>query len=121
MTIVVGFSFGGMLACCVTTKLWREPTSALNTALLRNNVTCITFGQPLIRIPYVQETIEVFPLLEQTIHLVLNKEDYIPGLLHYYEIGCRMKAIALAQSTGKSTTSESVDTGKLITVSSKVT
>ena len=103
-----------MLACCVTANLWREPTSSLNTALLRKNVTCITFGQPLACIPYVQETIQNFPLLNETIHRVLNKEDVVPQLFHCYEVGCRIN-----QSTNRSTPNScapSVESDKLITV-----
>ena len=89
--IIIGFSYGGMLACCVTSYLWRAGF-LLSIALLQKNVTCITFGQPLINIPYVSNTILRFPELEETIHLILDKQDKVPGLLHYLQVGCILKA-----------------------------
>jgi hypothetical protein len=53
---------------------------------------CVTFGQPLISIPFVNSTILRFPALENTIHLVLNKQDKIPGVLYYFQLGCILKA-----------------------------
>ena len=59
-----GFSFGGMLACNVTAKLWRETYASVG---LLKNVICISFGQPLIKIPSVQEAVQDFPGLEEMI------------------------------------------------------
>ena len=64
----------------------------LSVALLQKNVTCITFGQPLINIPFVENTLARFPELEDTIHLVLDKQDKVPGLFHYFQVGCILKA-----------------------------
>ena len=89
--IRIGFSYGGMLACCVTSYLWRAGF-LLSVALLQKNVTCITFGQPLINIPFVHDTIMRFPELEETIHLVLDEQDKLPGIFHYFQVGCILKA-----------------------------
>lgn len=64
----------------------------LSVALLQKNVTCITFGQPLITIPFIESTLARFPELEDTIHLVLDKLDKVPGLFHYFQVGCILKA-----------------------------
>lgn len=82
-----------MLACCVTSYLWRAGF-LLSVALLQKNVTCITFGQPLINIPFVENTLVRFPELEDIIHLVLDKQDKVPGLFHYFQVGCILKAQA---------------------------
>ena len=42
---------------------------------------CITFGQPPIDIPYVQETINNNPKFENTIHSIYDQEDIFPKLL----------------------------------------
>lgn len=89
--INLGFSFGGMLASCVTSHLWNAGF-LLSVALLEKNVMCVTFGQPLIDIPYVTDTIQRFPALEDTIHLILNKHDRVPSILHYFQVGCILKA-----------------------------
>ena len=91
-----------MLACCVTSYLWRAGF-LLSVALLQKNVTCITFGQPLINIPFVHKTILTFPQLEDTIHLVLDKQDKVPGLFHYFQIGCMLNARAQCASQQEST------------------
>ena len=82
----LGFSFGGMLACCIAANIWRR--SQINADVLKEQVICITFGQPLISIPFVQEVIEDYPKFEATICSMFNKDDVIPGLLQYFSIGC---------------------------------
>ena len=93
-----------MLASCFTSHLWRAGI-LLSEALLQNNVMCVTFGQPLISIPYVQNTIQRFPQLENTIHLVLNKEDKVPSVLHYFHLGCILKAQDKREATRQTTVS----------------
>ncbi len=85
--VIAGFSFGGLLACSIAAKLCR---TTLDPCLLQRNLCCITFGQPLIAIPFVQKTVEMFPHLEKAIHLVYDKEDIIPGLMHYHTVGCSL-------------------------------
>ena len=80
-----------MLASAVTSHLWNAGF-LLSVALLEKNVMCVTFGQPLINIPYVTETIQRFPALRETIHLVMNSQDKVPGILHYLQIGCIVNA-----------------------------
>ena len=103
-----GFSFGGLLACYVAAYIWRA--SCLDVARLQKNVMCITFGQPLFNIPYVQEMLQIYgSAFEQTLHLVLDKEDIVPPILCYIGIGCILKSHSLAKTATvqmKSTSSE---------------
>lgn len=87
-----------MLASCVTSYLWRAGF-LLSTDLLQKNVMCVTFGQPLISIPYVMSTIQKFPSLENTIHLILNKQDKVPSILHYYQMGCILEGQGTLEAT----------------------
>lgn len=82
----IGFSFGGMLACYAAANLWKK--SFISGDVLEKNVICITFGQPLIPIPYVEEAIKDFPQFEATIHAVYDKDDFFPRVLYYYAVGC---------------------------------
>ena len=84
---MLGFSFGGMLACYVAANLWKM--SFISGDLLEKNVICITFGQPLIPVPYVEEAIKDFPQFETTIHAVYDKDDFFPRVLYYYNVGCQ--------------------------------
>lgn len=95
----IGFSFGGLLACYVAAYIWRA--SCLDTSRLQKNVSCITFGQPLFSIPYVQEMIQIYPAFEKTLYLVLDKEDIVPPLLCYFGIGCIMKSHALTKGVSR--------------------
>ena len=104
---LLGFSYGGLLATCFTSHLWRAGI-LLRVPLLQKNVMCITFGQPLISIPFVNNTILRFPALENTIHLVLNKQDKVPGVLRYFQLGCILKAQEKRDATCQTTVSEAI-------------
>ncbi len=45
----------------------------------------------------------MFPHLRSTIHLVYDKEDIIPGLMHYHTVGC---SYSVAQNQQLASTSE---------------
>lgn len=99
MSGFLGFSFGGMLACCNAARLWKE--SSISIDVLENSVVCITFGQPLVAIPYVQETVNSITKFENTIHSIYDQEDIFPRLLRdkyghlpILDEGSRLKAIA---------------------------
>ena len=83
-----GFSFGGMMACHMAAVLWKG--SSLDRDILKKNIICITFGQPLIPIVSVEEAINDHPQFEDTIHAVYEKDDFIPRVLYYYNIGCQL-------------------------------
>ena len=78
---ILGFSFGGMLACCNTARIWKE--TCFGIEFLEKNVLCVTFGQPLLANPYVQGAIEEYPMFEKNIHTVYDSEDVFPILLRY--------------------------------------
>lgn len=50
-------------------------------------MVCITFGQPLLGIPLLQEVAGKIPQFESIIHSVFDKEDVMPQLLHYFNFG----------------------------------
>lgn len=54
--------------------------------LLESNIACITFGQPLVRIPLVQSVIQKFERFKTTIHSVMNQDDILPRLLRYLTV-----------------------------------
>lgn len=68
-----------MLACYNAARLWDKATISVD--VLEKNVACITFGQPLLPIPYVQDTIRKYAKFENTIHSVFDEEDIFPKLL----------------------------------------
>ena len=76
-----------MLACYVAATLWKK--SFISGDVLEKNVVCITFGQPLIAIPFVEEVIKDFPQFEATIHAIYDKDDFFPRVLYYYRVGCK--------------------------------
>ena len=84
--VYIGFSFGGMLACYVAANIWKK--SYISIGVLERRVACITFGQPLITLPFVQDTIQKFPQFEATVHSVFDKEDIVPRLFRYFRVGC---------------------------------
>ena len=91
-----------MLACCVAANIWEM--SYISAKVLEKNVVCITFGQPLITIPFVQNVMKKFPQFEATIHSIFDKEDIIPRLLRYFRVGCiHSHATASTASPSKKT------------------
>ena len=81
----LGFSFGGMLASCVSARLWQNMTTA-DQAFLLQHVICITFGQPFLQIKMVQEEIQICPKFEQSIHSIFYKDDVVPLMLSYLHV-----------------------------------
>lgn len=75
-----------MLACCVAANLWKETYVSIDT--LQKNVICITFGQPMINIPFVEIAIKHFPQLRNIIHMIYDKEDVFPFVFRYFNLGC---------------------------------
>ena len=82
MYFYVGFSFGGMLACCVCVRLWKSITKQ---EVLLQRALCITFGQPLLKIKMVEEELRVCPQFEKSIHSIYNMEDYVPFMISCVE------------------------------------
>lgn len=71
-----------MLACYVAANLWKENSVTLD--ILQQNVICITFGQPLIGLPFVSEVTNRFSeSFKRSIHAYYSHEDPLPFILCY--------------------------------------
>ena len=70
-----GFSFGGMLACSITAAVWETPY--ITADLLKKNLVCITFGQPLFSLPAVHNVSREQDI-KLTIHTIHIQEDVFP-------------------------------------------
>ena len=79
----VGYLFGGMLACYVAANLWKENCVTLD--VLQRNVICITFGQPLIELPFVNNATDRFSeAFKRSVHTYFSHDDPLPFLLRYF-------------------------------------
>jgi len=74
-----GFSSGGLLACMVSSVLWKE-NSYIGSDELKANTMCLTFGQPIINMPCISELAQKYPDFTTTIHQVYLKCDLIPQI-----------------------------------------
>ena len=88
ITSIAGFSFGGLLALSLAALLWKLPYFEFSTDLLKENFICITFGQPIISLPAVQEVIEECPEFEAVVHSIFTKADLIPRLMKFLDQKC---------------------------------
>eukprot|EP00731_Ephydatia_muelleri_P033464 Em0030g21a len=79
--VLTGFSFGGMLACFVAASIWNS--SVISPEEFKHRVICITFGQPLIGIPLVEDIINTSHEFRESIHLIFDQTDVIPRLLRF--------------------------------------
>jgi hypothetical protein len=79
--VLTGFSFGGMLACCIMANLWQE--SRISAEVLLKRATCIMFGQPFMKIQLVDQVFKMCPDLKKSIHSVFLKEDIFPQIMGY--------------------------------------
>ena len=75
----LGFSFGGLLANTVAAQVWDLPY--LSADLLKENLACITFGQPHVTLQIVQKVAMQRPELTATIHAVYSQDDCVPQLM----------------------------------------
>jgi hypothetical protein len=79
----LGFSFGGILACCVSARLWH---STIDREALSQRVICITFGQPFLQIKMVEEENAICPQFMESIHSVFSKKDIVPLLFSFLNV-----------------------------------
>ena len=84
-----GFSFGGLLACAVTASVWETPY--ISTDLLRQNLVCITFGQPHISMPMLDRVASQRSELVNTIHSFHCENDPVPRLLRFLDVSWKEK------------------------------
>lgn len=80
---MIGFSFGGLLALSLAALLWK--LSYFSADLLKENLICVTFAQPLITIPAVQEIAEECPEFESTVHSIFMSTDLAPQLMKFLD------------------------------------
>ena len=72
-----------MLACYVAANLWKENCVTLD--VLRRNVICITFAQPLIALPFVDEVTGRFSdAFKESVHAFFSHEDPLPFVFSYF-------------------------------------
>ena len=81
---LIGFSFGGLLACSVTARLFQQPY--LTSDQLAGSLMCITFGQPLISMQEIKETAHRLPLFKSVLHCIFTEDDIFPHLMRYTEL-----------------------------------
>ena len=78
-TLMTGFSFGGLLASAVAARVWNTPY--ISSDLLKNNMTCVTFGQPHVVVDIIQEVARKWSEMVTTIHAIFVNEDQFPSLM----------------------------------------
>ena len=79
----LGFSFGGLLASTVTAQVWDLPY--ISADLLKENLACITFGQPHVALQIVQKVAMQRPDFTATIHTVYSQDDCVPQLMRFLD------------------------------------
>ena len=104
----VGFSFGGMLACCVAARLWQSTT---DQDVLLQRVICITFGQPFLHIKMVEDQIRICPKFEKSIHSVFNKDDFVPLMIGCLGLAVLVQPLSLVKALGASSEEPPRSTG----------
>ena len=67
------------MASAVAASVWDTPY--ISSDLLKKNMTCITFGQPLVSVDIVQKVARRRPEMVTTINAVFTEQDQIPSLM----------------------------------------
>ena len=78
-------------------RVWDTPY--ISAELLKENLTCITFGQPLVRVDVIQKVVRRRPEMVSTIHAIFTEVDHLPSLMGLLD-ECWSDRIQLAQSRG---------------------
>ena len=92
--LTIGFSFGGLLANCVTAMVWSLPYISSN--LLKENLACITFGKPPVSIELAQSVAQRRPDISSTIHSIQMEDDLVPSLMSFLDVS--WNALELSES-----------------------
>ena len=77
--LMIGFSFGGLLASAMAARVWDTPY--ISSDLLKDNMTCVTFGQPHVAVDVIQRIARRRPEMVTTINAIFIDEDQIPSLM----------------------------------------
>ena len=67
------------MASAVAASVWDTPY--ISSDLLKKNITCITFGPPLVSVDIIQKVARRSPEIDTTIHAVFTEQDQIPSLI----------------------------------------
>ena len=76
---MTGFSFGGLLAFAVAARVWDTPY--ISSDLLKDNMTCVTFGQPHVVVDIMQRVAKRRSEMVTTINAIFVDEDQVPSLM----------------------------------------
>lgn len=82
--LILGFSFGGLLASYVMGKLWEVPLISAQSLL--SNVLCIMFGAPLTPLASLEIIVNESPKILQSLHSFYLKDDYVPKILRFLDL-----------------------------------
>ena len=67
------------MASTVAACVWETPF--ITSDHLKENMLCITFGQPLVSVEVVQRVVRNRPEIISTLHSIYLEDDHIPSLL----------------------------------------
>ena len=73
------------MASAVAASVWDTPY--ISSDLLKKNMTCITFGQPLVSVDIVQKMARERRDIVTTVHAIFTEQDQIPSLMGLLD-GC---------------------------------
>lgn len=66
----------------MTATLWKE--SYIPITDLEKNVVCVTYGQPLVKVPLVEHVVKCYEHFQDTVYHVYDREDTFPRVLRYF-------------------------------------
>ena len=81
------------MALSVAALLWDLPLLGMD--LLKENVACLTFGQPLISLPHVMDVVQATPEFESIVHSIYHKEDAVPRVMSFLDEKCDCPELSL--------------------------
>ena len=82
--VLTGFLLGGLLACSITTQIWK--CGVFSAQHLQERLSCITFSQPFINLPGLPELVESYPEIVSTLYAVYKDGDAYPKMVKYLNL-----------------------------------
>ena len=89
--LVVGFSFGSVLAHMCASHLWGL-SQEICPELLEKHLLCITYGQPLIQIPGAEKISDQIP--NDRFHAIYFINDVVPRVMRYLDVSYSTFAVS---------------------------
>lgn len=74
------------MASAVAAQVWHS--SYISSEHLQENLICITFAQPHLEVPQLEEIARECPSITSTIHCIYYNEDLIPRLTRILDHSC---------------------------------